>query len=49
MYLSEFCKLLTCDVKISNHDYKEKQDPMRLKSGRDLMLFIWDFMFINRP
>jgi hypothetical protein len=36
------------DVKISNHDYKEKQDPMLLKSERDFMLFIWDLMLISR-
>jgi len=38
--LKWICKLLMWDIKISNHDYKEKQDPMFLKSGRDFMLFI---------
>jgi hypothetical protein len=36
------------DVKITNHDYKEKQDPMLLKSARDFMLFTWDLMFISK-
>ncbi len=36
------------DVKISDHDYKEKQDPILLKSGRDFMLIIWDLMLKNR-
>lgn len=36
--LKRICKLLMWDVKISNHDYKKKQDPMLLKSGRDFLL-----------